>query len=83
MVRGVNIGPQLRELKIGMGVTENLYHKLLLMFFVEKSILTAIVMNLLLWGCETWALLSEDRNRLNVCFNKWVRAMTGTRWSDF
>ena len=31
---------------------------------------------------DTWALLSEDRNRPNVCFNKWVRAMTGTKWSE-
>ena len=42
----------------------------------------AIVMNPLLWGCETWALLSNDRNRLKVCFNKWLRSMTGTKWSD-
>ena len=42
----------------------------------------AIVMNLLLWGCETWALLFVDPNRLNVCFNKWVRIMTGTKWRD-
>ena len=42
----------------------------------------AIVMNLLLWGCETWVLPSEDPNRPNVCFNKWVRATTGTKWSD-
>ena len=41
----------------------------------------AIIMNLLLWGYETWALLSEGRNQLNVCFNKWVRARTGTKWS--
>ena len=46
---------------------------------IRRRLFMAIVVNLLLWGCETWALLSEDRNRLNVCFNKWVRAMTGTR----
>ena len=49
---------------------------------IRRRLFMAIVVNLLLWGCETWALLSEDRNRLNVCFNKWVRAMTGTKWSD-
>ena len=37
---------------------------------------------IILWGCETWVLLSEDRNRLTACFNKWVRAMTGAKWSD-
>ena len=42
----------------------------------------AIIMSLLLWGCETWALLSEDRNRLKVCFNKWVIVIIGTKWSD-
>ena len=27
-------------------------------------------------------LLLEDRNRLKVCFNKWIRIMTGTNWKD-
>ena len=49
---------------------------------IRRRLFMAIVMHLLLWGCETWALLSEDRNRFMVCFNKWVRAMTGTRWSE-
>ena len=48
----------------------------------NNSALLSIAVNLLLWVCETWALLSEDCNQLNVCFNKWVRAMTGTKWSE-
>ena len=36
---------------------------------IRRRLFMAIVMHLLLWGCETWALLSEDRNRLNLCFN--------------
>ena len=48
---------------------------------IWRRLFMAIVVDLLLWGCETWLLLSEDRNRLNVFFNKWVRAMVGTRWN--
>ena len=39
-------------------------------------------MHLLLWGCKTRALLSEDGNRIKVCLNKWVKVMTGTRWNE-
>ena len=33
---------------------------------------------------EAICLLSlyQDRNRLNMRFNKWIRAMTGTRWRE-
>ena len=49
---------------------------------IRRRLFMAIVMGLLLWESETWALLSEDSNRLTVCFNKWVRAIKGTRLSD-
>uniref|UniRef100_A0A7S2KUB2 Uncharacterized protein n=1 Tax=Leptocylindrus danicus TaxID=163516 RepID=A0A7S2KUB2_9STRA len=42
----------------------------------------AIVIYLLLWGCETWALTKQQHQRLQSCFNKWIRAMTGTRWKE-
>ena len=29
---------------------------------IRRHLFMAIIMNLLLWDCETWALLSEDRN---------------------
>ena len=37
---------------------------------------TAIVINLLLWGCESWALTAGQRHNLNVRFNRWIRAMS-------
>ena len=30
---------------------------------------TTIVINLLLWGCESWMLNAGQRQNLNVCFN--------------
>ena len=37
---------------------------------------TAIVINLLLWGCESWTLTAGQRQSLNVRFNKWIRMMS-------
>ena len=37
---------------------------------------TAIVVNLLLWGCESWTLTAGQRQNLNVCFNIWIQAMS-------
>ena len=33
---------------------------------------TAIVINLLLWGCESWKLTAGQRQSLNVRFNRWI-----------
>ena len=45
------------------------------------QLFTAIDINLLLWGCESWALTAGQRNNLNVRFNRWVRAMSRTtKW---
>ena len=35
----------------------------------------AIVVNLLLWGCESWALKEEDRRKLEVCHHRCLRRM--------
>ena len=40
------------------------------------QLFTAVVINLLLWGCESWTLTAGQRNNLNVRFNSWVRAMS-------
>ena len=47
---------------------------------IHQGLFMAIVTNLLLWGCETWALTKQQHQCLQSCFNKWIRAMTGTRW---
>ena len=39
-------------------------------------IYTAIVIHLLLWGCESWTLTAGQRHNLNVRFNIWIRAMS-------
>ena len=39
-------------------------------------LITAIVINLLLWGRESWALTAGQRNNLNVRFNSWTRLMS-------
>jgi hypothetical protein len=35
----------------------------------------AIIVNLLLWGCESWALKEEDRRRIEVFHNRSLRRM--------
>ena len=35
----------------------------------------AIILNLLLWGCESWALKESDRKKLEVCHHRCLRRM--------
>ena len=40
------------------------------------QLFTAIVINLLLWGCESWTLTADQRHNLDVRFNSWIHAMS-------
>ena len=42
----------------------------------SSAAFTAIVINLLLWGYESWTLTAGQRQNLNVRFNIWIRAMS-------
>ena len=42
---------------------------------LRLRIYNAIVINLLLWGCESWALKEEDRRKLEVCHHRCLRRM--------
>ena len=35
----------------------------------------ATVINILLWGCESWALTTELRRKLEVCHHRFLRKM--------
>ena len=37
----------------------------------------ATVINLLLWGCESWALTEELRRKLEICHHIFLRKMVG------
>ena len=37
----------------------------------------ATVINILLWGCESWALTEELRRKLEVCHHRFLRKMIG------
>ena len=39
------------------------------------KIYKATVLNILLWGCESWALTTELRRQLEVCHNRFLRRM--------
>ena len=43
----------------------------------------SLVLPVLLYGCETWTLNNEMKNRLNVFGTKSLRRILGYRWSDF
>ena len=43
----------------------------------------SLVLPVLLYGCETWTLTSELKNRLNVFGTRSLRRILGYRWSDF
>ena len=49
---------------------------------IRCRLFMAIVVNILLWGCETWALTKQQHQRLESCFNRCIRAMTSTRWKE-
>jgi hypothetical protein len=42
---------------------------------LRHRIYNAIVVNLLLWGCESWALKEEDCRKLEVCHHRCLRRM--------
>jgi hypothetical protein len=42
---------------------------------LRKRTYEAIIINLLLWGCESWAIKEKDRQRLEVCHHRCMRRM--------
>jgi Reverse transcriptase (RNA-dependent DNA polymerase) len=42
---------------------------------LRKRTYKAIVINLLLWGCESWAIKEKDQQRLEVCLHRCIRRM--------
>ena len=42
----------------------------------------ATVLNILLWGCESWALTTELRRQLEVCHNRFLRRMANINIYD-
>ena len=49
---------------------------------IRTQLFQAIVINLLLWGCESWGLKACHHQELSVCFNRWIRAMNGVSKID-
>ena len=48
----------------------------------KKTIFLAIPANLLLWGCETWALRQSHIDKLNVFWHQAIRNILGIRMSE-
>ena len=48
----------------------------------KKQIFLAIPANLLLWGCETWALRQSQIDKLNVFWHRAIRNILGIRMSE-
>jgi hypothetical protein len=48
----------------------------------KKLIFLAIPANLLLWGCETWALRQTHIDQLNVFWHKSIQTILGIRMQD-
>jgi len=48
----------------------------------KKQIFLAIPANLLLWGCETWALRQSHINKLNVFWHRAIRNILGIRMAE-
>ena len=48
----------------------------------KKAIFLAIPANLLLWGCETWALRQSHIDKLNVFWHRAIRNILGIRMSE-
>ena len=44
---------------------------------LRVRIFDATVVNILLWGCESWALTAELERKLKVCHNRFLRKMVG------
>ena len=42
----------------------------------------ATVINILLWGCGSWALTEELKRKLEVCHHRFLRKMVGIKIYD-
>jgi hypothetical protein len=56
-----------------MGAMKNVWDNVYINLYTKYLFFLAIPVNLLLWGCETWALKSESIKKLNVFVHRSAR----------
>ena len=56
---------------------KNLFCNKKIPLHIRKRLFLATTVNQLLWGCESWAITTDIRRKLNTFFNKCVRFVFG------
>jgi hypothetical protein len=60
-----------------MGLLSNIWRNQFIELKTKHSFFLAIPINLLLWGCEAWALKESDFDRLDTFFHRSIRRILG------
>jgi Reverse transcriptase (RNA-dependent DNA polymerase) len=56
-------------------LSEHVLHNKKISKKLRKRTYETLIINLLLWGCESWALKEHDRQRLETCHHRCIRRM--------
>jgi len=76
-----------RRLDQASGVVDSLDHGVWSCRYLcgrtQVQVFRSLVLPVLLYGCETWTLTRDLRQRLNSLGTRYLRRILGYRWSDF
>jgi len=76
------IKKRIQKATAGFAVMKNLLQNKSIPIILRKRTYDATVLNILLFGCESWALKKKDRNKLEACHHKFLRAMLNLSMMD-
>ena len=78
----IDIANRITKASQAMAALRHLWRNPYVDLRAKKLIFLAIPANLLLWGCETWALRQSHIDRLNVFLHQSIRHILGIRMQD-
>jgi hypothetical protein len=68
-----DIGKRISKASQMMGAMKNIWDDVYMDMYTKYLFFLAIPVNLLLWGCETWALKAESTKKLDVFIHRAAR----------
>lgn len=73
---------RIQKATAGFAMMKNLLQNKSIPITLQKRTYDATVLNILLFGCESWALKIKDRDKLEACHHKFLRAMLNLSMMD-
>jgi hypothetical protein len=78
----MDINNRITKANQAMGALRHFWRNPYADLHAKKQIFLAIPANLLLWGCETWALRQSQIDKLNVFWHRSIRNILGIKMSE-